>query len=87
MKFKKDDIIEIVWLDSFNSSSGWKNSDEIEKWINDRPFFTCKSIGYMIKETTDYVILGQTKDENSYGDVMGLTSITKGTIKSIRRLK
>lgn len=78
-KLKKEDIIEVHWLD-ITSTASWKTTDEAECYIA----VTCHSIGYFLNEDDDVIRISATKNDEGERDV---NVIVKGCIKSISKLK
>lgn len=74
--------IEIEWEDS-ESIEGWhKLQDVLDTFEKER---LIKSIGYLLKETDNYVIIVQGK-QDSGGHVQHSSKIPKGMIKSMKYL-
>lgn len=85
MKYKKEDILEIKWVDTFGYN-GWYDEKEIDKKTRSDDFE--KFIGYFIKETKDFIIICMGWDGNvDFNSYSKPTWIPKGFIKSIRKLK
>lgn len=84
-KYKKEDKLEICWVDTFGYN-GWYNDKEIDEKTN-KSFI--KEIGYLIKETEDYYIIcmGVETTESDFAPYNCPKWIPKGFIKSIRKLK
>ncbi len=93
-KYKKYDILEIVWLDS-HGGGGWKTPSEVEKWIERaKTNFIIKSVGYFIHEDNDFLRIAQSYDNQildpeGQGDnnIDGMFAIAKTAIKSIKKIK
>lgn len=83
-KYKKDDVLEIKWTDTFGYN-GWEDDEGIDKRTNKED---CLFVGYLIKETKAYFIicmgLDKNKDFFSYNKPCW---IPKGFVNSIRKLK
>jgi hypothetical protein len=63
---------EITWKDHF-SETGWKDKDELEKWVKDRKKHPCVSIGQIVYEDDDVIVLAGSHDgEDSHGDFMAI---------------
>lgn len=53
-------ILYVEWIDA-NSSVGWQGKDEIEK---DAKVSRCYSIGYVIKETKEEIVIATTVSDD-----------------------
>ena len=69
--------IEVLWLDA-HSEVGWQEPDKLDVI----PKLT-KTIGFFIKETSDFVIVSHTWDESTK-HLNGAMYIPKGMIKKRR---
>ena len=78
-KLKKEDIIEVNWID-ITATSSWKTLEEAETYLA----VTAHSVGYFINEDDDVIRISGTKDDEGNRDV---NVIVKGCIKSISKLK
>lgn len=81
MKLKKNDLIEITWVDIV-SDSAWLS----EQKANEYPPTQCKSAGYFLNRTKNVIRLSASiqcgKDNER-----DMTVIPNGVIKKIRKLK
>jgi hypothetical protein len=75
----KYDIVEITWLDHY-ANDAWIDIEEIE--INNT---ICTSVGYFVKENTNYIVLARTITNDGLCD--GLMFIIKDVIIEIKYLK
>lgn len=78
-KLKRDDIIEVHWID-ITATSSWKPTEEAETYIA----VTCHSVGYFLNEDDDVIRISATKNDEGERDV---NVIIRGCIKSISKLK
>ena len=78
-KLKREDIIEVNWID-ITATSSWKTLEEAECYIA----VTAHSVGYFINEDEDVIRISGTKDDEGSRDV---NVIVKGCIKSVSKLK
>lgn len=85
MKLIKNEKYEITWKDTFGFN-GWYSEKDIDK-ITDE--IKCEiTIGFLIKETKNYIILAMGRASND--DFLPYHSpkwIPKGFIKTIKKLK
>ena len=73
--------VYVKWIDS-NGGHGWSTLD----WIKDNISFSiCESIGYLLKEDVDYILLVQSIDDNEHGD--NFIAIYKTSILEQRPLR
>jgi len=83
MKLKKDDIVEIQWLDII-ASSAWHKEEQASRF---NPA-DCKSLGYFLNEDKNCVRISSTVGmERSNGRERDIIVIPKGCIVKIRKLK
>ena len=75
------DVVEVTWLDAQSSMENW-SMDEIKS--NLEPLVS-KSVGYLIHETEEYIILGFLMFSNEMCKHHQL--IPKGMIKNINILR
>ena len=93
-KFKKGDVLEIIWLDS-HSVGGWKTPYEVKEWIERaKTNFIINTIGYFWQEDENFLRIVQSYDKqnlNSEGqgdsNVDNIFAIAKTAIKSIKIIK
>lgn len=52
---KKPKLVLIKWHDAC-SAVEWHTETDVDSWINDNGF-NCENIGYLIRETKDFVVL------------------------------
>ena len=72
-------IVEVVWLDS-QGREGWTDKKEMQTWNED---LLCKSVGYLLREENDRIILVMSESSTSLAD--GLT-IPRACIINLRCL-
>jgi len=63
-------IIEVEWIDT-SSISGWHDKDIIDNPID----FTCHSVGYLLKETPEYIMLAQSYQPDQFGELLYIPKI------------
>lgn len=73
------DMVEVIWDDASELTAGW--TDEIEKT---EPALTL-SVGFLIKETKDHIVIAQDIDDNGHHN--GRSQIPRGMVKKIKVLK
>jgi len=74
--------VEIIWVDSLTEPlQYWCNKDNVIHTYDDG-VPTMRSIGYIVKEENDYIIIVQSEAETLYG---GILMIPKAAIKEIKR--
>jgi len=82
MKKPLEEKVEIEWLDAYEMESGWHELEEAEK-------ITCPtvfSLGYVVKETKDSIILSADKFGKEDLDVGRVQIIPKPWVKKIKIL-
>lgn len=81
MRLKKNDLIEIEWVDIV-ADSAWL----LEQKANEYPLTQCKTAGYYLNETEDLIRLSATiqcgKDNER-----DICVIPQGVIRRIRKIK
>ncbi len=83
-KYKKGDIIEIYWIDTFGYN-GWYTEEEIDEKTKTS---LEKFVGYFIKETKDFIIICMgLEDNDEFTPYNSPKWIPKGFIKQIKILK
>jgi len=73
------DLIEVIWDDAAGLRHGWESS--IEKLEPQ----TVLSVGFLLKETDDHIVIAQ--DVDAEGQHNGRSQIPKGMVKKIKVLK
>lgn len=59
---------EFYWKDHF-SESGWKDEEELKKWVKDKKKGRCRTTGYIAYEDKDVIAIASSHDgEECYGD-------------------
>ena len=71
--------VEIEWVDSLDVSDGWET---IEHYIEEGAMIICTSVGYLIHEDEDIMILAMSHDPSNEHVGHGMT-IPKVSIKKI----
>ena len=74
-------IVKVTWLDTNeNSVGGWIDKDELDR----AKCCSVDSLGWLYKETDDYVVILADKDTYDEDDLFGRSQIIpKGVIKNI----
>ena len=84
MKLKKHERYEIFWVDTFGYN-GWYNEKEIDEKTKQQ---LESHIGYLVKETKDYIILTMGRDYNEdFAPYNSPKWIPRGFIKKIIKLQ
>jgi hypothetical protein len=75
-------IVKVVWLDTNEVSDGtWQSKEDL---LRSKPC-SIDSIGYLILENQDYVIISADKDSYNQDDLFGRSQvIPKGVIQEIK---
>ena len=78
-------IVKVIWLDTNECSlSVWQTKEEL---LESHPC-SIDSLGYLIKEEEDYIIMSADKDTHNEDDIFGRSQIIpKGTILKIQYLQ
>lgn len=74
----------IVYWEDITNSSRWEDYEVVENW--DTTFLldpSCQSVGWLVKETNDAVILAAQKGTNEDKILGMVTRIPKGVIQNI----
>lgn len=74
-------IVEVLWIDSF-FEHGW--GDRAERLHHNRKPGQCRSVGYLIQDDDDWVVLAESVAAND--NVGCTTTIPKIAIKSVVEL-
>ena len=74
-------ILEVLWLDH-NGNATWKNYDR----SFDAQLSVCRTLGYLVDETADVIVLAQSKGQPPSVDWNGLFTIAKVLIMKRRIL-
>ena len=77
---KPEDLILITWVDAATDGHGWRPIEKIRSLVPP----TVLSVGWIVKETDDYVTIISSYMDND--NVDGDTLIPKGMITSRQRL-
>jgi len=86
-KYKINDILEILWIDTHSSPTGWLDEEDIDDLVERINNHTMHTIGYFLRENKSYIYVLQTYDMQESRRVDGIIAITKGTIKKINKIK
>lgn len=80
-------IVEVEWLDS-QMSSGWRHKDTIEE-VFGKTTCLCASIGYLVLEDEDKIMLAQNLGDWFEGDTQACNTmiIPRCSIKNIKEIK
>jgi hypothetical protein len=75
----------IVWEDITSYEDGWSTKDAITEWFNDEGDGVCETVGYVIAENKDVILISDTFIETLgyYGTV---TKIPKAVIRKRTKL-
>jgi len=73
-------IYYIEWIDASTRTAAWTFDDELEDYV---PLILVKSVGFIIKETDEFISLAVSVAEDTFG--VGL-SIPVNSIKIKKRL-
>lgn len=76
-------MVEIIWDDATSLSQGWKEAAEFDK-ESIKPEIVL-SVGFIVKETVDYIILAM--DTDGDGDHASRSQIPMGMIRKIKVLR
>jgi hypothetical protein len=82
MKKALEDKVEIEWIDAYEMESGWHDLEDAEKITPPTVF----SMGYMVKDTKEYVIICADKGRKGDSDCGRVQVIPKPWIKKIKLL-
>jgi hypothetical protein len=72
-------IVEIQWVDSTAEVDVWEQKDDYSRELE-----PIKTIGYLIEQDKDKVIICQSVSDSQYGQTF---RIPKGCIKKIKTIK
>jgi hypothetical protein len=72
-------LVEVIWDDAAGLRHGWE--DKVEKLEPQ----LCMSVGFLIFENTDHIILAM--DMDAEGNHNGRSQIPKGMVKAVRVLR
>ena len=78
-------MVKVVWLDTNECSlSAWQSKEEL---LKSKPC-TIDSLGYLIEENEDYIIISGDKDNKNEDDIFGRSQvIPKGVVINIQYLQ
>ncbi|MEO0166588.1 MAG: hypothetical protein ABIL39_10685 [candidate division WOR-3 bacterium] len=76
-------IAEIEWIDSLSDDVYWHDKDIFVSPYEER-IPTIKTIGFIVREEKDYLIIAQSISEKQYG---GFLMIPRGAIVRIKKRK
>lgn len=76
-------LVLIIWTDT-GMKMGWKDVSEIAKWAENEENFTITTVGYLVGESDDWIIVAPSYTQ--LGDVANPTRIQRGCIKDIEVL-
>jgi hypothetical protein len=82
MKKSLKDKVEVEWIDAYEMESGWHDLEDAEKITPPTVF----SMGYMVKDTKEYVIICADKGRKGDSDCGRVQVIPKPWIKKINLL-
>lgn len=81
-------MVLVDWVDS-HSDGGWKPLSEIKKDALLKDRLNCQSVGYLILETKDFVLLAMSltipmpKEEQNFTETMQIPKCSIGSIKEL----
>lgn len=77
-------MVNVIWLDTNECSlSTWQTKDD----LLDSKLCTIDSLGFLMEENSEYVIISGDKDHDNSDDLYGRSQIIpKGVIKEIQYL-
>lgn len=81
MKLKLNDIIEVLWDDTY-STCNWHTNASASNF----PLVQCKSVGYFLNQNKKALRLSHTIQTDKFTD-RDISAIPQGCITKIRRLK
>ena len=81
MKLRKDDLIEVDWIDA-HGDAAWKSEDDARKTP---PEVYVRSVGYYLRSSPELIFMSQTISKERKGD-RDQHVIPRGTIKKIKKL-
>ena len=87
MKLKRHKKYEIKWIDTFGFNS-WYQEEDIDKKTENSIKNPESHLGYLVKETKDYIILAMgMSNDKEFAPYNAPKWIPKGFIRSIKRLR
>ncbi len=63
LKYK---LVQIGWADAISNEDGWHNIEDAVKWAEDDNWIV-HQVGWIIKETKDYILIANIFNEASAG--------------------
>jgi hypothetical protein len=81
--FNKYRLVRIGWADAIENLDGWHTEEEALKWADDDDWIV-HQVGWVLKETNDYILLGNKHNDASCGrdsTFGGLFKIPKPWVK------
>ena len=85
MKIKN--IYEVKWIDTFETSAGWKDVEDIIQTAKEHSLYIT-TVGFYVGLSNGYEIFASELNISPLmKDYAGLTFIPKGCIKKIKQLK
>jgi hypothetical protein len=82
MKKALEEKVEIEWIDAYEMESGWHDLEDAEKITPPTVF----SLGYVVKDTKEFIILSADKGRKGDSDCGRVQVIPKPWIKKIKLL-
>lgn len=79
----KNKIIEVFWCDSY-SAYGWQTEQDLQDQIRSTTYKEHKSIGYLVFESKEKIIIAQSLGNNNYCNCMTIPRVAITKIKVIR---
>ena len=82
MKKALEDKVEIEWIDAYEMESGWHDLKDAEKITP----LTVFSLGYVVKDTKEFIIISADIGRNGDSDCGRVQVIPKPWVKKIKLL-
>lgn len=77
-------LVEVAWFDAeCTNNSGWEDPEELQKWASAPPPLMY-SVGFLIVDAEDYIVLLDTIGPNEVGTA---NKIPRGMISYVSRLQ
>jgi hypothetical protein len=80
MKYKKNDLLEISWIDSFTLLNEWVDVKALRK----KDPCLIHSVGYFVHQSRQCLIIARGRQQ---GRINGVFYIPMGCVKKIRKVK
>lgn len=80
--FNKGDLVEVLWIDAL-VATGWTETAELKK---KKPDIQCRTSGYFLFATDEYVCLCSSSGQKNFKEVNGVMYIPLDWTQEVRRL-